>query len=87
MTREGNAAFLGTVAFTVRTPEGRVVRDWSTPVAVYYDVNRRFALPLEGIPSGRYDVEFRISTDREDIDRRFVLPAEPIERTVTVEVG
>jgi len=87
LTRSGNGAFLGTVLFELHDAGGNVVRAWPTPVAVYYTVLRRFALDTEGLAPGRYTLRLLVSTDRQDIDQRYVLPAEPIERTVEVEIG
>jgi P pilus assembly chaperone PapD len=86
LTRSGNGAFLGTVLLELRDADGNVVRSWATPVAVYYSVLRRFPLETGGIAPGPYTVRLLVSTDRRDIDQRYVLPAEPIERTVDVEI-
>jgi len=87
LAREGNAAYLGTVAFQVYDEAENVVREWDIPIAVYYEMNRRFALPLESLPPGAYRVRFEISTDREDIPQGSVLPAPPIIRSFGIEVG
>jgi hypothetical protein len=86
LRREGNAAYLGSVSLRLLDSGGSQVASWSTPVAVYYDLNRRFAFPLQALPLGRYAVVLRVSTDREDIPREHVLPAAPIERSVPVEI-
>lgn len=86
LRREGNAAYLGSVSLRLLDSGGSQVASWNTPVAVYYDLNRRFAFPLEALPPGRYAAVLRVSTDREDIPREHVLPAAPIERSVPVEI-
>ncbi|MBE0593596.1 MAG: hypothetical protein IH616_14480 [Gemmatimonadales bacterium] len=86
LTRSGNGAFLGTVLLELGDADGNVVRSWATPVAVYYSVLRRFPLETEGLAPGRYTLRFLVSTDRQDIDPRYVLPAEPIERAAEVEI-
>lgn len=86
LDRQGNAAFLGSVALTVTDANGHQVRTWSTPIAVYQPVERRLDVALDSLPAGSYTVGLRVSTDRDDIDRQYILPAEPIERTVGVEV-
>ena len=86
LTRQGNSAYLGRVFFSVRDTTERTVAEWNTPIAVYYSINRRFALPIDTLPPGRYRVQFRVSTDRDDIPMERILPAEPIERSVGVEV-
>ncbi|GBD32481.1 MAG: hypothetical protein KatS3mg081_1647 [Gemmatimonadales bacterium] len=86
LRREGNAAYLGSVVFRLLDSGGSERARWETPVAVYYDLNRRFAFPLEGLPAGSYRLALRVSTDREDIPREHVLPAAPIERSAAVEI-
>jgi hypothetical protein len=86
LTREGTAAYLGSVRFELRERSGRVVANWLTPIAVYYEQHRRFALPLDSVAPGAYQLHLLVSTAREDIGAEHVLPAEPIERTLPVEV-
>lgn len=84
--REGNAAFLGQVAFELRDANDRPVGAWATPIAVYYTLNRRFALPTDTLPAGMYRLHVTVNTEREDIGAEDVLPAEPIARSVGVEL-
>jgi len=87
LERQGNAAYLGTVRFEVVDDGERVVREWSLPVAVYYELHRRLALPLGGISPGTYRVRFELSTARKDIPQTNVLPAPPIARSFDIQVG
>jgi hypothetical protein len=86
LTRSGNGAFLGTILLELRDADGNVVKSWATPAAVYYSVLRKFPLETAGVAPGPYELRLLVSTDRQDIDQRYVLPAEPIERTVEVEI-
>jgi hypothetical protein len=85
--REGNAAFLGTVSFALLDPGEEEVISWATPIAVYFEQHRRFVFPLQGVAPGYYQLQVLLSTDREDIDAQYVLPAAPVERTVSVTIG
>lgn len=85
LAREGNAAFLGSLRFELRDSTDRVVREWgTTPIAVYYDLVRRFDLPVDSIPPGSYRLFALVSTARQDIASRYVLPAAPAERSVGI---
>ena len=85
LTREGNAAFIGSVSFELVDGAGETVQTWGpSPMAVYYGVNRRFALPLDGARGGTYDVKVLISTARTDIPASSLLPAPPIEHRIPV---
>jgi hypothetical protein len=85
--REGNAAYLGSVAFTLLGAGDEAVMSWATPIAVYREQHRRFVFPLEGVEPGFYQMQVRLSTEREDIDAEHVLPAAPVERTVSLTIG
>ncbi len=87
LEREGNAAYLGCVRFELLDGAENVVREWSLPVAVYYELHRRLALPIEGISPGTYQVRFELSTARDDIPQGSVLPAPAITRSFGIEVG
>lgn len=86
LARDGNAAFLGSVRFEVRDANNRQVAEWSTPIAVYVDVMRRFAVPVDTLPRGTYRVRLLVSTAREDIPADQLLPVTPIERTVGIDL-
>jgi hypothetical protein len=87
VVREGNAAFLGTLELELAPSEGDVVAEWSNPIAVYLDQRRRFAIPLTDVLPGDYQLRLRISTDRQDIDARYILPATPVARALGVTIG
>lgn len=85
--RDGNAAFLGSVDLEAHQA-GRVVAELETPVAVFFHVRRRFAVPLsEPAAPGSYTVRVRVSTERQDLDRTKVLPAAPVLDSARVELS
>jgi hypothetical protein len=83
--RQGNAAFLGTLSYELVGEDGKSRDQWETPVAVYYPLNRRYVFPLDSVPAGRYTLRMRLTTARNDLDQRNILPAEPVTRSVDVE--
>jgi hypothetical protein len=87
LARDGNGAFLGSVGFSLVAPDGNVVHAWSpTPIAAYHDLLRRYALPLDTVPAGPYQLQVRVSTDREDLPAVYILPAAPVVAAVPVDV-
>jgi hypothetical protein len=87
LTRSGTGAFLGSVALALVGNDGDVVRTWDPmPVAAYYRLLRRYALPLTAVPPGHYQLRVRVSTERQDLPSVHILPADPIETEVAVEV-
>jgi len=87
MDRTGTAAYLGTGHFDLVDAGGAVVRQWSTPLAVYYPINRRFVFPLEGLAPGTYVVRLRAEAVRPDIQEGRVLPAATAVDSAAVTVG
>ena len=87
LTRTGNGAYLGLVRLALQDAGGRSAGEWERQLAVYASPQRRrFAFPLEGVPSAWYALRLRIATERDDIPQGMVLPAPPIERTMPFEV-
>jgi hypothetical protein len=83
--RQGNAAFLGTLVYELVSEDGKPRGQWETPVAVYHPLSRRYVFPLDSVPAGRYTLRMRLTTARNDLDQRNILPAEPVMRSVVVE--
>jgi len=87
MDRLGNAAYLGTADIALVSPAGEAVRHWSTGLAVFYPMRRRFSFPLDSIPAGDYRVRFRLRAERPDLPADRVLPAPTVTDSVAVRVG
>jgi hypothetical protein len=86
LERSGNGAFLGQVTFDLRNARDSSVASWPTPIAVYYPLRRRFSFPLDGIAPGAYTLRFTLNTDRDDLDASTVLPADPIEQLIPIQI-
>jgi hypothetical protein len=86
LTREGNAAFLGTLHTILLDAAGVEVARDDVQVAVYYELAPRRLLSLEHVPRGRYTLVSRLTTQRTDFDTGTVLPAEPVADTISVAV-
>jgi hypothetical protein len=86
LTREGNAAYLGTGSVQLVDAADRIRGRWEAPMAVYYRLDRRMAFPLAPVPPGPYTVRFALATDRTDIPQHLALPAPPVEASAQIEV-
>jgi P pilus assembly chaperone PapD len=86
MTRTGTAAYLGTVRATVVNAKGDVQGQDELPVAVYYGLDPRLAVPVGTLPAGTYTVRIEVTTARTDLPPRVPLPAPPARDSVMVTV-
>jgi hypothetical protein len=87
LDRLGNAAFLGTADVELVGARDSVVRRWSSALAVYVPMRRRFAFPLDSVAAGDYRVRFRLRTERPDLPADRVLQAPTVTDSVAVRVG
>jgi hypothetical protein len=86
LAREGNAAYLGTADVELINAAGRIVNRWSTGLAIYYPMRRRFAYPIPGLAPGDYVVRFRLRSQRRDLPSERVLSAPTVVDSVAVRV-
>jgi hypothetical protein len=84
--RSGSAAYLGSARFSVLDSAGAAVREWATPISVYYPYDRRFVVPLEGLAPGAYRLALALVAERSDLEARRVLPAPTVGDTVAFVV-
>lgn len=87
LERLGNAAFLGTADVEVVAGPDSVVRRWSSALAVYVPMRRRFAFPLDSLAPGDYRIRLRLRTERPDLPADRVLQAPTVTDSVAVRVG
>jgi P pilus assembly chaperone PapD len=87
LDRGGNGAWIGNAVFELADSSGATVRDWTQAVAVYRSDTRRFVLPVDSIPAGRYRLRVELNTDRSDVDRRHVLQAPVVRDSLDLEIG
>ena len=86
MAREGNGAYHGTADLEVVNGAGRIVRQWSAGLSVFYPVTRRFSFPLQSLEPGDYKVRFRLRAVRPDLPADRVLPAPTVVDSLVVRV-
>jgi P pilus assembly chaperone PapD len=86
LRRQGNAAYLGTTIFRLVGGSGQEVRKWELPVAIYYQLDRRYTFPLNSLAPGRYVLHLDVTTARTDVNQINILPASPVADSTTLEV-
>ena len=88
LDRMGTAAFIGTIRGVLADSAGRTVTTFSSPLAVYYDMEPRLTAGLPGgrLPPGRYRVRVEIAAEREDLAPEVLLPSRPVRDSMEVRL-
>lgn len=84
LERQGSAAFVGTATGTLVTEKGVAVASFQQPVAVYYDAEPVFTIPLSAPKAGRYRFRLELSTERADIAPELLLRTAPVRDSIEV---
>lgn len=82
LNREGTAAYTGTARGALVSATGRTVASFSEPIAVYYDAEPAFTLPVAGLPSGNYRLRLEFASERPDIAPELLLRAPAVRDSV-----
>jgi hypothetical protein len=86
LTRQGNAAFVGTLRARLLDAKGRARAESVLPLGVYYTLEPAFALSAAGLPPGRYELSLEAVTSRPDLPPGTVLAAESASRSLTIDL-
>jgi P pilus assembly chaperone PapD len=88
LVRQGTAAFIGTVRGALADSGGRTVATFSSPVAVYYEVDPRFTAALPGgrLAPGRYRLRVEVTTEREDLAPETLLAARTVRDSLELQL-
>ena len=84
LTRQGDAAFVGSLRASLRDTTGKIRSRGQLPLGVYYTLEPRFALPLGGLPAGRYTLSVEAVSSRPDLPADLLLPIVPVHQAVEV---
>jgi hypothetical protein len=84
LTRQGNAAALGTVRAQLVDPAGRVRAEAKGPMSAYLTIDPRLAVPVDSVPPGRYTLRFEMSSGRPDLPADAILPFRTARDSVSV---
>jgi hypothetical protein len=88
LERMGTAAYLGTIRGALADSAGRTVTTFTSPLAVYYDLEPRLSAPLAHgtLPPGRYRLRVEVAAEREDLAPEVLLPARPVRDSLEVRL-
>lgn len=86
LDRQGTAAYVGTAKGTLLTSTGATVATFQQPVAVYYDAEPVFTIPIAGKPAGSYRLRMELSGERTDIPTELLLKSLPVRDSIEVRI-
>jgi hypothetical protein len=84
LARRGNAAFVGSLQTSLRDAAGKVRSQGLLPLGVYYTLEPAFALPIAGLPAGRYELAVEAVSSRPDVLPEMLLPTVPVRQNLPV---
>lgn len=67
MRRTGNASYIGMLHAVLEDSTGRAVAQAEGPLAVYFSLAPRYALPVAGLPAGAYHLKVALNNERDDL--------------------
>ena len=82
LERQGGAAYIGSARGMLVNDRGTTVATFQQPVAIYYDAQPVFALPV--LPAGQYTLRLEVATERTDIATEQLLRAPVVRDSLTV---
>lgn len=86
LSRTGNSPYMGTMRADLYNVAGEKVADTSSPASLYFDEWRRMVLPVADLPKGRYRVDLRFETQRNDMASGDVVQAPRYTYTLQVDL-
>lgn len=84
LERQGTSAYIGNARGTLLTQSGVTVASFQMPVAIYYDAEPEFMIPLSGLAAGSYRLRLELATDRTDIASEQLLRAPVVRDSIMV---
>ncbi len=86
LERQGSAAFIGTLRGSLVDSTGKTVSTFSSPLAVYYNIDPRFMMPLVRPAAGLYHLRLELATEREDLSTETVLQSALVRDSAEVRL-
>lgn len=86
LTRRGEAAFVGSLKATLRDERGRSVAESLLPLGVYYSLEPRFSVPVEGLAAGSYQLVLEAMSSRPDLPAAALLATLPVRRSIGIQL-
>lgn len=82
----GHTPFFGATSLRILDDKGSVVEEQKAPLAVYFNLAKRFTLDRKLYKAGKYKAEIAISGQRGDVEERFLRNITPVNITVPFSI-
>lgn len=86
ISRGGNSPFLGSVIVKVVDSQNEVVRESVDFTSIYFDTKYKNTFDISDLPSGTYNIQISISSERQDISSSDLVQMQPATATTTVTI-
>ncbi len=86
LERRGEAAFIGSLRWTLHDGNGRQHSQAEMPLAVYHSLTPRFRFHVGALEPGSYTLETALVSERPDLSADVLLPIEPVRDSIVLKV-
>lgn len=81
--RIGNAPFLGNAVLQIYNGSKKLVKTFNDPVAVYFNLTKRFAIDPKDFSSGTYTAKLTLNSNRDVLQNHPEFKIAPISKKIT----
>lgn len=83
---QGHSPYFGTTQLRVIDASGNLVEEQKAPCSVYFALDKRFTLTRTLYKPGSYRAEISVSSQRGDIEEKFLRPMQPVQTQISFSV-
>jgi hypothetical protein len=86
LKREGNAAYIGNIASSIKNEKGSTIKEVNQEISVYYELNKRIEIETGKLPKGTYTIDVQLNTDREEPGGK-IIKGNTATKKITVNIN
>ncbi|HKJ33922.1 MAG TPA: hypothetical protein VKA34_18975 [Balneolales bacterium] len=84
--RDGNAPFIGNTVLQIIDRSGKVIKTFDEPIAVYFDMIKKFKIDPENYKSGSYSAVLTLNSKRDIIQNDPELIIKPVSKEISFQL-
>lgn len=81
--RNGNAPFLGNTVLQIYNKNNKLVKTINDPIAVYFNLTKKFALNPKNYPAGSYTAKLTLNSNRDVLQGHPELKISPVVKKIS----